>query len=298
MHASLHKNKFSVIGYKLLRRSLAKLVYLISQDHNRDPLRSVLLLGSARSGTTWLAQNISDQCKLRLVFEPFTSTQNSRWSLPDRTFVAPECENKQINTAIEQILNGSIKNRWTDQFNLQIWSNKRIIKEVRCNLLIPYLIRFFPETNILFLTRHPFDVATSRMKLGWNDHLDTLLVQNEFMNRYYPDIKGELKKLRDPMARQIAFWCLENCFILNSELRQKLQIITYSRLLDSSEITLDYPSIDLNETITLSDQPSQSSSLKTRYLELDRGAINHVIRLFKMKSWLPVESDIEFDHTL
>ena len=142
MHASLHKNKFSVIGYKLLRRSLAKLVYLISQDHNRDPLRSVLLLGSARSGTTWLAQNISDQCKLRLVFEPFTSTQNSRWSLPDRTFVAPECENKQINTAIEQILNGSIKNRWTDQFNLQIWSNKRIIKEVRCNLLIPYLIRF------------------------------------------------------------------------------------------------------------------------------------------------------------
>ena len=55
----------------ITRRIRSRFCRHLYTDRNRDPNASILIAGSARSGTTWLADIIAQATSARIVFEPF-----------------------------------------------------------------------------------------------------------------------------------------------------------------------------------------------------------------------------------
>ncbi len=56
---------------KWMRRATTMVCRRIYRDTNHDAGSTILVAGTGRSGTTWLADIISEQFKSRLMFEPF-----------------------------------------------------------------------------------------------------------------------------------------------------------------------------------------------------------------------------------
>jgi len=56
---------------KLNRRAVQEIGSRFHVNPDPDPRKSILLAGTARSGTTWLGDLIASQIHCRILFEPF-----------------------------------------------------------------------------------------------------------------------------------------------------------------------------------------------------------------------------------
>lgn len=209
-------------------------------DTNNDLRNTILVAGSARSGTTWLAEIINQNKDYRLIFEPFLGEKVPMWRPYHlRHFQSSENPDTALNIDLSYILSGAIRNRWADSLNLKIKCDMRIVKAVRINLLLPYIAQEFPEIRIVFIHRNPFDVIRSRLALGWEDHLDSVLDQESFLQKYFPANIEYLKSLVDPIEKQAAFWAVENYPILKHPFTSKNSFVVNYELLknqDSDEL--------------------------------------------------------------
>jgi len=80
--------------------------------------KAVLLAGSGRSGTTWIAQLISSRGGWRLMFEPFHSRQIdllSDWNY--RQYLRPGDRDDRFVEPAARILTGKLRHPWVDRFN-------------------------------------------------------------------------------------------------------------------------------------------------------------------------------------
>jgi hypothetical protein len=109
-----------------------------------------------------------------------------------------------------KILSGQIKNPWIDAHNKKLWANKRLIKDIRANLLLKWIKVNFPSIPIILLLRHPCAVANSRLKLNWGSHLEEFSVQEDLLEDHLNPFKKEFEKARSDFEKHIVLWCVEN----------------------------------------------------------------------------------------
>ena len=196
-----------------------------------DYRQTVILAGTGRSGTTWVQEMINSQNDYRIMFEPFHSKKVdllNGWNY--RQYLRCNDRNDRFLRAATRILSGQIRHQWVDQYSEMFYLRKRLIKDIRIQLILHWIKYNFPEIPIILLLRHPCAVASSKLKLGWDTHLEDFLVQDELMIDFLGPFRKDVESARDPFDKHIFMWCIENYVPLNQFDNRDVLVVFYEHL--------------------------------------------------------------------
>jgi hypothetical protein len=210
-------------------------------------METVFLASSGRSGSTWIQEMLTKKGSYRILFEPFHShiiDPLSKWHY--RQYIGSDESGDAFIKVTDSILRGKIRHQWIDQDNQKLFPRKRFLKDIRANLFIAWLKKRFPYVKVIFLTRHPFKVARSRLRLGWEADLSIFFHQDRLMRRHFPDDRHFLESISTPFGRQVAFWSIENLIPLRELSDKNAFALSYEDIKKSPRAELDRISSVLN----------------------------------------------------
>lgn len=195
-----------------------------------DPLRStrraVYVTGSARSGTTWVAELLTAPAATRLVFEPLHHR-----SRVGRLGLVPHVEpgegGEALRRAIRDALDGGCRDPWVNTFQRRAVVTRRVVKDIRPGLL-PVVRSVAPDVPVLLVVRDPLAVGASRARLeaggAWFD--TTGAVAELRVHRRRDDRLGHLAEWAielvdgplgvDPRTPHVAIWVVENAIAIDA----------------------------------------------------------------------------------
>jgi len=218
-----------------IARSIRGAVYRkIYQDSNRDTARTILVAGTARSGTTWLGELIASQLRCRIMFEPFNPELVSDFSgFSYFQYMRPDQEDAELLDFVRRVLSGQIRHPWIDRHVNKLRPDWRLIKEIRACLFLRWIHERFPEVKIFFIIRHPCAVVASRMKLGWSTDGDIshFLAQPALLEDFLAaklDIIGNAASSEEKHA---IVWCVSNMVALRQMQDAPMHTVFYENLL-------------------------------------------------------------------
>lgn len=208
-------------------------------DYNGDYTKTVLVVGSGRSGTTWLGEIINARNEFRDIFEPFHpfNVKLCR-GLPMLPYLRPSDDNSWYLKLAETILTGRMHSNWSDQYNRRFACERRLVKDIRLNLLLGWMRIHFPAMPIVYVLRHPCAVALSRLQLG----SDGAKLINRFLSR--PQLVDDYLKpflpvMAEPMSAfeyHVLAWCVENYVPLSQLHKGDALVVFYENLCTRPEL--------------------------------------------------------------
>ncbi len=205
-------------------------------DLNREPRNSTFLAGSGRSGTTWLSDLINHRRDYRYIFEPFNPEKVSICGhFRSKQYLRPDDSREEFLGPARKILSGGLRNGWTDRFHRGFLTRRRLIKDIRANLLLGWMRANFPEMPIILLLRHPCAVVASRLRLGWNDNLAETMEQEDLVADYLSPMEDAIRFARDDFERHLFLWCIDNYVPLTQFSPGEIHVAFYEDLLASPE---------------------------------------------------------------
>jgi hypothetical protein len=192
----------------MTRAPFSRLFGTLHLDLDRDHRSSVFLAGSGRSGTTWVSEIINHRNGYRLIFEPFHPgiCKNFR----RKQYLRPDDRREEYLGLARKVLTGGLRSSWTDRFNRKFVARRRLIKDIRANLLLGWMRENFPGMPIVLLLRHPCAVAASRLALGWRDSLSETMEQEELVEDFLSPMEAEIRAARHAFERHVFSWCIDN----------------------------------------------------------------------------------------
>ncbi len=147
----------------------------------------------------------------RLVFEPFHPGKVGICrGFRRKQYLRPDDRREAYLGPARRILTGGLRSPWTDRFNRKLVARRRLIKDIRANLLLGWMAENFPGMPIVLLMRHPCAVAASRLALGWRDNLSETMEQEELVEDFLLPVEAEIRAAGDPFERHLFSWCIEN----------------------------------------------------------------------------------------
>ena len=189
-------------------------------ERNRDPGHSALILGSGRSGTTWLAEALARNTRSRLVFEPFHPV----WTPgPEklRLFLAPQEVEPGMQELVERVLSGRTRKRPLGQIVITRLPHARVVKDIHSSNLLPWYRARFPQVPVVFAVRHPIATACSRLRhgdfYGLARYLETARGRRQAEDSpvsAWLQAYDEHREDPDELVRGVAEWCIENAYPL------------------------------------------------------------------------------------
>ncbi|MFA5882567.1 MAG: sulfotransferase [Acidimicrobiia bacterium] len=259
-------------------RALRRLVSptYLRVDPVRDPARSVLLLGSPRSGTTKLAEVLASARTTRLVFEPMQPRSPYR----PRRFVAgryrpPDAEDPELLAAWQRILAGRVRGSWVDARNRSRISTHRVVKCVAANNLASWLRHHFPATPIVYVYRHPVAVARSlatlrrtraEWALGGVEGAEWVLRRSGLLDGPLADRADDVRRLVGSLTTDfegdVVRWCLHNACPLTQPPGSGFLTVRHEDFLDDPEAMIDrmgrFTGLDVRRGRREADRPSST----------------------------------------
>lgn len=218
---------------------------------NDDYRYTVFLAGTGRSGTTWVANIINYANAYRLMFEPFHSEKVGQVRhFRYRQYIRPENQEAKFVGPVKAILSGRVRNSWVDILNKKIYVKKRLVKDIRSNHFLKWIKTCFPEIPIILLLRHPCAVAYSKLKLGWETHLDEFLAQDDLMEDYLHPFRSEIEKARTLYEKHIFMWCIENYVPLKQFSDGEIHLAFYENFCMKPELEVEKLFTFLKENYT------------------------------------------------
>jgi hypothetical protein len=188
-----------------------------------------LVLGSRRSGTTWIQELLNWQGDFRVIFEPFRSE-----AVPEcpqrlnRGYVGSPTRDAQLASALRRIVEGRFRNAWTDQFTSSRIYRRRLIKTIRLHLALGWFHAQCPHVAILLVLRHPIAVALSAQTLGF-PALD-FFADRELVDEYLAPFAAVRDRCHTPFERQVLHWCVENYMALRQLPVTKGSVVFYEEV--------------------------------------------------------------------
>jgi hypothetical protein len=246
---------------KFYRRALQEITSRFYLNPEADPRKSILIAGTARSGTTWLGDLIASQIPSRILFEPFNPDL-----VPDYRgfryfqYMRPGVENPEFRAFAHKVFTGEIRNRWIDRQNERIRSENRIIKEIRINLALKWLHDNFPEVPIILLMRHPCAVTASRMELKWATDCDMepFLSQPDLVEDHLAPFMEIIKNAKTDEEKHAVIWSVSNLVPLEQFQPNEIKVVYYENLCTQPEIEL----------------PVIFASVRQSYRDTERNTVN------------------------
>jgi hypothetical protein len=232
---------------------------------NKNINNSVVLIGTGRSGTTWVEDIINCNNDFRIMFEPFNTHYVpllKNWK--HRQYISSKSKNSKYYEDTRKILSGDIKNKWIDRFNSRFFSTKRLIKDIRIHLSLRWIKNTFPHVPIVYLLRHPCAVAKSKESLNWSTDLDVYINQEELVDHILEPFISTIKNANTNFEKHIVLWCIENYVVLSQFKKEEILVCFYESLCTNSNFEakrlLDYLDIHPNDLDSIIKKPSALSS--------------------------------------
>jgi hypothetical protein len=208
---------------------------------NKSTLPPIFVVGSGRSGTTWIGGVIGTCSGCVPVYEPLNLEYVSRcprWAMPG-AYLRKGDSYPEWEGFFDGLLGGRISNAWTRQdwasvpkflarsplagrvgYRLakcryrirEMLACRYVIKEVYANLMLDWLAAY-TGARIVYLIRHPCAVIGSRMrgpKGYWEFELDSILGYSSLMSDFLEPFRRTISAATTPLERQAILWCVEN----------------------------------------------------------------------------------------
>ncbi len=196
-----------MIGARL-RRLLGRFYVDVGSGDHRS---SVFLAGSGRSGTTWVSDIINCGGDYRFIFEPFHPGEVEIFAnFASKQYLRPGDRREEYLRPVREVLTGGLRSSWTDRFHRAFLARRRLIKDIRANLLLGWMRANFPGMPIILLLRHPCAVVASRLALGWKDNLSETMSQEDLVEDLLRPFETEIRAARDAFERHLFLWCIDN----------------------------------------------------------------------------------------
>jgi hypothetical protein len=202
-------------------------------DLGADPGHAIVLAGTGRSGTTWLAEVLNHDNRYRYLFEPLHPDRGRIGrNLGIRPYLRADAEASPATDGLDAVLRGRVRDPWADQYNRRPLATERLIKEVWANLALGWVAAHDPRTRIVFVLRHPCAVASSQLQTGWDWHAEPehLLRQRALMADHLGPFARIIRATRDPFDQHIALWCAENLVALRQIASPNAHVVFYEHL--------------------------------------------------------------------
>lgn len=205
---------------------------------------NLLVSGSTRGSTTWLAEALNANNEFRIIFEPFTPWQVPEWAVTgeQKRYLAPR--DKTVHKElIERMLLGNVHNKWVDRLKKsKRYSSKVLIKCTRASAMLGWIQQNFPEIKIIIIVRDPFSVAYSNAERNWKDaSSDIYLMQPRLVKEVFTQKQTRLLRgARGLFQKSMGMWTVETYLALkNTERNSQITSVFYENLVRNPDKELD-----------------------------------------------------------
>ena len=275
--------------------------------------KHIIIVGTARSGTSWLSETMAQTPRYRMLFEPEQETRTKLGYLLCDQWLTKPSDSKAAHHYLKQVFANRVDCDWIAQnsnrkFKMHLWPlipKKFIIKFVRCNLSAPYMNTAF-GIPVIHIVRNPYEVlaSQSRVNFPWLQDMSHFIKQQNLVNYIIEKFEFNLRNLENYNDLQLKTirWCIENVIILKTlkEAPSKTyKVIKYENLVKDitafyelcQQFDLDYienieslyklPSTKAHLNGTVSNAFSHTPSFNKTELE----SINEILDIFETKSY-------------
>lgn len=223
-----------------LFRGISNTILLNTIYKRQYDLKDTLIIaGTTRSGSTWLAEIVSAHPEAGQIFEPLSPTnvrEARKCGFTFNTFLEPGSQWPAGKVYLDKVLRGQVLTPWTTS-QIPVCKAKNIrflvIKFVRANLLLGWLARNFPVRPPALIIRHPCAIVASESRRFPLPNIDALL-KSQFFNKY-PYLKERCKDLSLPEEARALKWCMRYYASLALPAPYPFVLITYEALVRRGE---------------------------------------------------------------
>jgi hypothetical protein len=198
---------------RVRQRLTAEFLQRVYRDRCGTAMPTAVLVGTARSGTTWLAELIDSQVPCRLLFEPFHPGKVPAYSgYRYFQYMPPDADDVQLQEFCSGLLEGRLSGPWIDGHLAHLRPRLRLVKDIRPTLMLKWLSLRFPAVPIIYAIRHPCAVVASRLRLGWatDEDLAEFLRQPLLVREHLEPFLKVIERARLPEEKHAAIWCISN----------------------------------------------------------------------------------------
>ena len=222
-------------------------------DASPDAGRTVLLTGAGRGGTTWLAEMLNKRNDVRYMFEPFYAGEiPAARAFRNWQYLRADEKSPDHLAFAATVITGRFRHERVDMYNRRLFCSRRLIKEVRANLMIGWLCENFPGMKVIHLVRHPF--ATVKSRLAHNRSIDIegeFLAQRELLEDHLAPHLGLIAEARTDFERHMIGWSIEHAVAFDQLAGRKFCRVYYELLCANprSEVrrALEYAGVAVDE---------------------------------------------------
>jgi hypothetical protein len=209
-------------------------------DFARDHRKTILIVGSGRSGTTWISNLVNFKNEYRDVFEPFHVRHVPLvHHLAYNVYLRPNVLHPEVYSTARLILTGAFQNAWTNRNNRRLIANQRLVKDIRIHHFLKWLTVQFPHMPVVYILRHPLAVIDSRQALQWPARLEMYLERPELVQDYLAPfvehIERALSFSEQSLERNVFFWCVENYVPLRQFRAGEMHVAFYENFVTEPE---------------------------------------------------------------
>jgi Sulfotransferase family len=220
------------------QRVVAEVCSRAFRDATSESMRTAMLVGTARSGTTWVAELIDSQIPCRVMFEPFNPDRVEECrSFEYFQYVRPDDDHPALLAYCERLVRGQVRGRWIDSHATHVFPRFRLIKDIRPTLMLRWFHQRFREVPLLYLLRHPCAVVLSRMRLGWatDDDVHRFLRQPQLVSDYLSPYMDVIYRAQTDEEKHAIVWCISNLVPLRQFADGAWTLLRYEQLREQPE---------------------------------------------------------------
>jgi hypothetical protein len=222
------------------------------------PDATTLVSGMGRSGTTWVAQLIDHDRSHRVLFEPFFPAK-----VPEARpfayiqYMHPHDDDPERAAAAHTILTGRLRHPDIDGVTRGWVFRRRLIKDIRCNLMLGWLARLRPAIPIVLVVRHPLAVTASWLRLGWGREAqgtrtdyDIITSQTRLLDDF-PELRQLARHVdpASPLDRIVFQWCAFHLVPARQLTDARRLVVHYENLLVEREHEFERMAAFLGNTV-------------------------------------------------
>jgi len=217
---------------------------------------TILIVGTPRSGTTWLMEILGTMPGYTYIFEPLNPIRSPpqlfELGFQSRTYLPFNIEWSEGENYLRNVFRGNLPGPpplpKPKLIMKRIMADKLIVKSINLNRMLPWIAKRFQLKNIFFIIRHPCAVVASQLKT----HLCAYKTTSSTYTNSFPTLKNildeasqieqldkeiiqRLKRIKTTEEILAAAWCLDNYIPLSYLLQKPWITVIYEKLVTDGE---------------------------------------------------------------
>ena len=196
----------------LIRGFVSSLIFKLLYRKGFDPTKTLIICGSTRSGSTWLAELVSSIDGHSQIFEPMHTgylKEAKKAGIKKNMYVQGNDAWLNGQKFFTRVLSGKVINPWTTSqipWKKLIKTERLVVKFVRANLILDWLSKHLDVLPPAMVIRHPCAIIMSQLDKGWAPSKEVLL-SNKYFDKF-PEIKQACNQFDKREERAALAWCM------------------------------------------------------------------------------------------